>query len=94
MNKKLLLIPALVVGILLLLVGEYFLINKYVCKDTQADTTTPQAMMLLIEFQNTDGLVNMVNDMKERNVKGLLMVSGRCSKRDFKIWSRRTCTII
>jgi hypothetical protein len=32
-------------------------------------------MMLLIEFQNTDGLVNMINDMKERNVKGLLMVS-------------------
>ncbi len=76
MNKKLLIFPTLVVGILLLLVGEYFLINKYVCQNTQTDTTTPQAMMLLIEFQNTDGLVNMVNDMKERDVKGLLMVSG------------------
>mgnify|MGYP000938561427 CR=1 FL=1 len=76
MNKKLLLIPALVIGVLLLLVGEYFLINKYVCKNTQADSPAPQAIMLLIEFQNTDGLVNMVNDMKDRDLKGLLMVSG------------------
>lgn len=76
MNKKLLIIPALMIGVLLLLAGEYFFINKYVCKNTQTDTPTPQAMMLLIEFQNTDGLVNMVNDMKERDVKGLLMVSG------------------
>lgn len=64
------------IGVLLLLAGEYFFINKYVCKNTQTDTPTPQAMMLLIEFQNTDGLVNMVNDMKGRDVKGLLMVSG------------------
>jgi hypothetical protein len=77
MNKKLLLIPAIIVGVLLLLTGEYFLINKYVCKETTTEESpTPQAMMLLIEFQNTDGLVNMVNDMKERDVKGLLMVSG------------------
>lgn len=76
MNKKLLIIPALMIGVLLLLAGEYFFINKYVCKNTQTDTPTPQAMMLLIELQNTDGLVNMVNDMKERDVKGLLMVSG------------------
>lgn len=77
MNKKLLIIPAIIVGVLLLLTGEYFLINKYVCKETTTEESpTPQAMMLLIEFQNTDGLVNMVNDMKERDVKGLLMVSG------------------
>jgi hypothetical protein len=77
MNKKLLIIPAIIVGVLLLLTGEYFLINKYVCKETTPEESpTPQAMMLLIEFQNTDGLVNMVNDMKERDVKGLLMVSG------------------
>ncbi len=76
MNKKLLIVPTIIVGILLLLVGEYLLINKYVCKDTQTEIPTPQAMMLLIEFQNTDGLTNMINDMKERDVKGLLMVNG------------------
>ncbi len=77
MNKKLLVIPAIIVGILLLLTGEYFLVNKYVCKDSSVEEKAPpKAMMLLIEFQNTDGLVNMVNDMKERDVKGLLMVSG------------------
>ncbi|HQF36407.1 MAG TPA: polysaccharide deacetylase family protein, partial [Candidatus Dojkabacteria bacterium] len=35
----------------------------------------PKAMMLLIEFKNTDGLANMVNDMRQRNIKGLLMVN-------------------
>lgn len=58
------------------MIGEYFLINKYACKDTTTEeAAVPQAMMLLIEFQNTDALANMVNDMKERNIKGLLMVN-------------------
>lgn len=79
MNKKLLYIFLLCLGILLLLGTEYYLVQKYLCKteDTSNnDTNTPQAMMLLIEFKNTDGLANMVNDMKERDVKGLLMVNG------------------
>ena len=77
MNKKPLAIIAIIVGVLLLMIGEYFLINKYACKDTtKEEAAVPQAMMLLIEFQNTDALANMVNDMKERNIKGLLMVNG------------------
>jgi len=76
MNKKSLAIITIIVGVLLLMIGEYFLINKYACKDTTAEeAAVPQAMMLLIEFQNTDALANMVNDMKERNIKGLLMVN-------------------
>lgn len=76
MTKKPLAIIAIIVGVLLLMIGEYFLINKYACKDTTAEeAAVPQAMMLLIEFQNTDALANMVNDMKERNIKGLLMVN-------------------
>lgn len=79
MNKKLLYIFLLCLGILLLLGTEYYLVQKYLCKteDTSNnDTNTPQAMMLLIEFKNTDGLANMVNDMRQRDVKGLLMVNG------------------
>ncbi len=76
MKNKLLATLLLVMGILLLIVGEYFLINNYVCKDSDVkEENTPQAMMLLIEFTNTDGLINMVNDMQERDVKGLLMVN-------------------
>jgi len=76
MTKKPLAIIAIIVGAFLLMIGEYFLINKYACKDTTAEeAAVPQAMMLLIEFQNTDALANMVNDMKERNIKGLLMVN-------------------
>ncbi|MBN1374246.1 polysaccharide deacetylase family protein [Candidatus Dojkabacteria bacterium] len=79
MSKKLpILIGALfVLGALL--VGEFFLVQKYACptpkEETPAEETVPKAMMLLIEFRNTDGLVNMVSDMKERNVKGILMVN-------------------
>ena len=72
MNKKSLIIPIIILGILLLIVGEYFVVNKYFCKntsETEEETPTPKAMMLLIEFQNTDGLVNMINDMKKRNIK-------------------------
>ena len=79
MNKKSLIIPIIILGIILLIVGEYFVVNKYFCKNTsepEEETPTPKAMMLLIEFQNTDGLVNMINDMKKRNIKGLLMVNG------------------
>ncbi len=79
MSKKSLIIPITILGILLLIVGEYFVVNKYFCKntsETEEETPTPKAMMLLIEFQNTDGLVNMINDMKKRNIKGLLMVNG------------------
>ena len=79
MNKKLLTIFAVFTFLVLLLVGEYFLVQKYLCNtepQTEEETIRPQAMMLLIEFRNTEGLVNMVNDMKQRNVKGLIMVSG------------------
>lgn len=80
-NKKIL--PVLVVGILLLLVAEFFLVRQFACpkpeekKDDipKIEAQKPKAMMLLIEFRNTDGLVNMVNDMKQRNIKGLLMVN-------------------
>lgn len=80
--KKLLIVLSIVLGVILLLFGEYFLLERYLCPadDTQSPVVTdekepPQAMMLLIEFKNTDGLVNMVSDMKERGIKGLLMVN-------------------
>ena len=34
-----------------------------------------QAIMILIEFQNTLGLSNFVNEMEKRDIKGLLMVT-------------------
>lgn len=78
MNKKLLTVSSVVLIVLLLLVGEFFLIRKYGCTTevSQEESVNPKAMMLLIEFGSTDGLVNMVNDMKERDIHGILMVSG------------------
>ncbi len=83
MNKKLPIILGFFLGLGILIGGEYLLVKNFGCPKTTEnietkgteDITKPKAMMLLIEFKNTDGLVNMVNDMKERNIKGLLMVN-------------------
>lgn len=84
MNKKLPFILGIILGIGVLLVGEFFLVKNFVCPDIDSNTTNqedtiktnPKAMMLLIEFGQTDGLVNIVNDMKERGVHGILLVNG------------------
>lgn len=77
------------ITLFLLLIFEFVFIQKYYCQprestvvvkcaesDTSINTEKPKAMMLLIEFGGTEGLVNMVNDMKQRNVKGVLMING------------------
>lgn len=83
MNKKVLLIVAGVLLFFSVLLLEFVLVRQHFCP-TSTETITPndqtkdippKAMMLLIEFRNTDGLVNMVNDMKQRDIKGLLMVN-------------------
>lgn len=83
MKKNLLVFLLIAFCVLLITLLEFFLIKFFFC-DYQFDSKQtdnvlvkeqPKAMMLLIEFKNTDGLVNMVNDMHERNIKGLLMVN-------------------
>ncbi len=81
MNKKLLKLSLLIIGILSLFLLEYLFIDKYICptqlsEDSSTQVQTPKAMMLLIEFGKTDGLVNMVNDMKERGIYGILLING------------------
>ncbi len=81
MKKKLLTTLFVVIGILFLFFLEYLVINKYICPTRSSDgpsseNQTPKAMMLLIEFGQTNGLVNMVNDMKERNIHGILLING------------------
>lgn len=83
MSKKLPIILGVLLGLGILIGGEFLLVRNFGCPKTSEnaeikeseDTTKPKAMMLLIEFKNTEGLVNMVNDMKARNIKGLLMVN-------------------
>lgn len=78
MNKKLLYILLSVFGVLLLLVLEYFLITKYLCtsKDVQEIEVKPktQAYMMLIELESTEGLVNFVDNLKQRDIPALLFV--------------------
>jgi len=72
-----------------LILGAFFLLavgaivgSKYMCKNQESEKVKPKGMMLLIEFNNTDGLANMVNDMRERNIKGLLMVNADFIKKN------------
>ena len=78
MKKKYLTALLLIVGVISLFILEYIFINKYICPTTEVsqEKNIPQAMMLLIEFGKTDGLVNMVNDMKERIIHGILLING------------------
>lgn len=76
MKKKISTIILIILGVLLLLLGEYYIISKYIYEaEPFKAKEPPKAMMLLIEFNNTDGLANMVNDMKKRDIRGLLMVN-------------------
>ncbi len=77
MRKNIVTISLLVFIIAFAVLMTFFVVRKYGCDtDNEIETTRPQAMMLLIEFKNTDGLVNMVNDMKERNINGILLING------------------
>jgi glutaredoxin len=81
MKKKLSTISLIALGIILLLLGEFFLLRTYYCP-TQKDTTESQgeeesstkAFMLLIELEDTQGVVNFVDNLKQRDIPGLLLV--------------------
>jgi hypothetical protein len=73
-------------GLIIIAVVEFFLIKQLVCSDegslVQAPTPTPaaqaqpaQGMMILIEYKDTVGLVNFVNELRQRNIPGLLHVA-------------------
>ncbi len=73
----------LVLGSIILLVIGMIIGAQYMCKKgTETEKVKPKGMMLLIEFNNTDGLANMVNDMRERDIKGLLMVNADFIKKN------------
>jgi len=80
MKKSLSPVVIAVVSVVILLLGQLLIATIF---DSRPDTTgptmaeelDPQAMMVLIEFQQTEGLANMVNAMNERGIKGLLMMS-------------------
>lgn len=74
--KKLLLVILSIFIVIGLLVGEFFVLKNTYFKEDTTERNIPKAIMLLIEFRNTEGLVNIVNDMKKRDIKGILMVNG------------------
>lgn len=79
MNKRLLTTLAIILAVILLLLSGYFLHTQYFSStDTQENSsqqTTPKALMLLIELEDTQGVVNFVDNLKQRDIPGLLLVS-------------------
>jgi len=63
----------LIIGIIILI---FILILSLYSYKTNKDKSKPQGLMILIESTNTTtGLLEMVSQMKERNISGLLMVT-------------------
>ena len=63
---------AVIAGILL---GPCNWFKKGTEVPTVKETPSTEALMLLIEFEGTEGLINFVNDIKERDIPGVLIVS-------------------
>ena len=59
---------------------EYFVVTEYFCpKETEpvdeVEAAAPKGTMILIEYKDTVGLVNFVNEMYKRDIPGLLLAS-------------------
>jgi hypothetical protein len=75
-NKKFLRICAISLGsLILILLIAYFAIYFLQIDQPQVESEEPQGLMVLIEFEGTEGLNNFVYIMNERSVPGLLSVS-------------------
>jgi len=67
-----------------IIIGEFFIVKNYVCKepieqDQETQTTeekeTPKGMMVLIEYKDTVGLVNFVSELYQRNIPSALLAT-------------------
>jgi hypothetical protein len=75
-NRKFLKVCAISLGsIILILLIAYFAIYFLKKDQPQVESENPQGLMILIEFEGTEGLNNFVYMMNERSVPGLLSVS-------------------
>jgi hypothetical protein len=82
-NSKLIVLVGILVLLLAGLMGYALLGPEKVTTDKTKITpeikekpSRPQGIMILIEYRDTVGLVNFVNELQKRNIPGLLHVSG------------------
>ncbi len=75
-NKKFLKTCAISLGsIVILLLIAYFAVYFLKKEESQIESDNPEGLMVLIEFEGTEGLNNFVYMMNERSIPGLLSVS-------------------
>jgi len=67
-------LPWVIALIILITISSYFLI-KVDRVEAPNQEKVPEGIMILIEYQDTVGLANFVNEMEKRNIYGLLMVT-------------------
>jgi len=71
----------IIIAISFLILGLVFFLFAKVKKTSIKNSTkisiedNPQSLMILIEYKDTVGLINFVNEMEKRNIPGLLHVS-------------------
>ncbi len=65
--------------ILLALIGiEYFVVTRYVCETGDSEiteVTSTKGMMVLIEYKDTVGLTNFVNELAKRDIPSALLAT-------------------
>jgi hypothetical protein len=79
------------IGMIVLVGGfEYFVLQEFTCPkeseirdniiseieaDKEANQTVPEGLMVLIEYKDTVGLVNFVNELKQRDISSALLAT-------------------
>lgn len=72
-NIKLIFLILFLVVLAASLISLYYL--KFGAKEVETSGEKPKGIMLLIEYKDTVGLANFVNEMEKRDIHGLLMVT-------------------
>ncbi|MBN2100390.1 hypothetical protein JW710_00635 [Candidatus Dojkabacteria bacterium] len=83
MNKKLLIILGSIGAVLALLTVEFFLVREYACEtnedeeeeESQEEATETEGLMILIEYKDTVGLTNFVNELAKRDIPSALLAT-------------------
>ncbi len=87
-NKPVLKMGLLIFGLILIALVEYLVISQFVCPSQPSESkpqpaaetaetaaAAPQGMMIMIEYKDTVGLVNFVNELYQRQIPSALLAS-------------------
>lgn len=83
-NRSTMMVFVILLGSVILMAVEFFIVRQYFCPEVEKTEVTmeeeetkniPSGMMVLIEYKDTVGLVNFVNELYQRNIPSALLVT-------------------